>query len=358
MTNTNTESPQQPQPELEPPRPEPAHADPRNAAPGKPWQMWVTIGSAAVPSILSLAWTVYTIQDIVGGLLGLAVGLIVDALIVATVVIAWANPSIRTVASAIGWVGAVGAAFLLAHHHWGAEEAAFAAGPIISKLLWTLALVALTAREKAKEADDSSLTLAQRRQLAKLENEALFAEAEAKAKIRRDDAKAKAASDTTIAQIHRETEEKLARMDATETLRARKYESQERLDLLAPARPRLALGSGAYAPDDASSLDGDGMGFGGAMATARATQSPTVRTGSDQEVPGVPGGGAGPQVHPSVLEAEQNRAAVVSAFEVLSKALQRQPHIAEVARAAGVSDRAAGRHLRDAELIPPAATTE
>jgi len=314
--------------------------------PGKPWQMWVTIGAATVPSILSLAWTVYTIHEIVGGLLGVAIGLIVDALIIATVVIAWVNPSIRTGASVIGWVGALGAAVLLAHHHWGAEEAAFAVGPIISKLLWTLALVALTAREKAKEADDSSLTLAQRKTLAQLENEATFAELEAAAKIRRDNAKAKAASDAKIAQTHREMEEKLARLDATETLRTRKYESEERLELLSPPRPRLALGSGSYAPDDARDITGS-AGFGGGMAQARAASSPTMGTCSAEQVPTPaqqpPKGGA----RTSAEEGERNRALVRETLDRMFQETGKVPSMTKLAEEVGMNRRTVIRHLQE-----------
>ncbi|PWV44557.1 hypothetical protein [Nocardiopsis sp. L17-MgMaSL7] len=162
--------------------------------------------------------------------------------------------------------------------------------------------------------------------------------------------------------IQNKTEEELAALEANARLFKRRQEVEVEMALTRPYA--LTSGTTPRVPDDASALQpggggtpgswvASGAGFGGAMAhagTAPAHVGGHVR-GSDQQMPQVPGQVPGAVVHHSSAEAEVNRARVAEVFEVLHQATGEAPSIAAVARGAGVSDRAAGRHLRAAGLI-------
>lgn len=399
-----------PRPEPEPPRPEPAYEDPRNEeaqeveeaqeAPAKVARPeWFTPTrvmalAAAIPSLAALPWAAWAIAHLIPApiIIGLLLGIVFDLALVGTVALALTTPRISTQASQVGWVAAIAAAAAIALHTGLGGAALFAITPLLSKALWQLVIASHRADEEARatttrarraaeeeeakaeaerrrrereaaeeeaKADDDSFTVEQRRRLAELRNTRAFTEAEAEELRKLEETQARVDHEAKLAQIRRQAEENMARMDATANLMVRRAELEERIELASPPRRQtFALGSGSFAPDDASALGGDaGMGFASAMAQARM-QAPTVRTGPDQEVPGVPGKVPTPTVqtreHPSVVEARRNRAACGQAFQELLEELGEVPSIAAVATAAGVSDRAAGRHLRALGLIPPA----
>ncbi|MEE2040913.1 hypothetical protein Q8791_27200 [Nocardiopsis sp. CT-R113] len=358
-------------PDLDQARTEPAHEDPRNEPPNQSGSaLWL------IPAIMTLASAVFTLwsvwdlaahasDDLVVHAAGLAAGVVVEGGWVWMLIMAHRQAATGHVSqwnTVVGWgLAGVTAAILAAHGwqmgNWGVGMLAVL--PLIAKAAWhgltssRAAAARKAAIHAAQEAaaDDSSLTLAQRHKLAALENEATFAELEAAATIRRDDAKAKAESDAKIAQTKRQVEERLAEMDATEALRVRKAEMEERLELLAPPRRQaLALGSGAYAPDDASELDdtgrGFGAGFGSAMAAqARTAQTPTLRTGPTEQVPTpaqeLPKGGA----RTSAEEGERNAELVWVTRDRLIEETGKAPSTNALSVATGLDRRTVKRHL-------------
>lgn len=238
-------------------KPEPVPASvPASRGPVAAWP-WLTptrimIAAAAGPSVLSLIWLATTVMEIFASpngdptLGGLATGVFADALIVSTVAIGWFMPSVRSQASAGGWIGAVAASGLLAYHYWGSEQVFFAAVPLAAKFLWHLALNARTALEqewarraveKAKAAkaeadriaqakaasekaavveagaDDATLTVDQRRTIADLKREAAFAKAKADAEAERDRARIEAENTVDMATDRAEADRLKARYE-------------------------------------------------------------------------------------------------------------------------------------------------
>lgn len=218
------------------PEPEPvAVVDPPEGPVGR-WA-WltptrITIGFAAIPSLISLIWLVTSVAEIISGpegemtAGGIATGVFFDVLVVGTLVFGWFFPSVRQLASIGGWIGAGAASALLTYHYWGTEAVAFAVVPLFAKFLWQLALQAKTAAEKVKadralgeaqraqdeqkkaaeeaSADDSSLTVKQRKIIAAELNGAEFDEALAAARARR--ARAEIEADNTVRMARDEAE--------------------------------------------------------------------------------------------------------------------------------------------------------
>lgn len=307
-----------------------------------------------------------------------------------------------------GWVLAIGAAGILTAH--GVQSGAWVMAllgvlPLMAKTAWhgLTHIRALEVQEQMRVADldreqaerdeaereqEATRTRAQRaereralstdptdedeREIAQLRRQANVARlraeaekdlttAEAEADRLRQEAEAEAerirrASESLMRReaIQNKTEEELAVLEANARLFKRRQEVEVELELTRPYA--LSSGTGTRVPDDASMLQGggpgtpgsfvaSGAGFGGAMV---ATGAASARMGgSDQQMPQVPGA----VVHHSSAEAEANRQRVAEVFEVLERSTGEVPSIAAVARGAGVSDRAAGRHLRAAGLI-------
>ncbi|GLU46300.1 hypothetical protein [Nocardiopsis ansamitocini] len=233
-----------------PPKP-PAAEPPTAPAPEPPalaavdgWS-WLTptrvvVGAAALPSLLSLVWLASTVAQITGGPSGWAAGVFADVVIVSTVAIAWFAPDVRRMAGIGGWAAAIAASALLGWHHWGTEAVAFSLLPVGSKFLWHVALMARTAWEARRDqdvrarveaerqereaevarakahaqeqrlaaeagaarqaaeagADDCSLTVEQRREIADLKRAAAFARAKAEAEA--EEATAKIHAEKTV----------------------------------------------------------------------------------------------------------------------------------------------------------------
>ncbi|XKK40243.1 hypothetical protein HFP72_05970 [Nocardiopsis sp. ARC36] len=249
--------------------------------------------------------------------------------------------------SVAGWALAALAAGIISVHALVEDPVllALAVLPLGAKTAWhfrTRDRAGQTLREQALSTaptDEEEQTLAERaRQLEVRRRERELDRAEADA----DHA-------DRIAVIERQGREQLAKARAHFTVAREVQDYDREIGYRQAPAARIALGAGTYVPDDASSLTAQ-AGFGSAMAAqARNGQGP--RTPADLEVPGVPGAGAGVQVHSSAEEGERNRAAVAVAFAQLLRDTRELPSIAAVARATDISDRAAGRHLRALGLI-------
>lgn len=358
--------------------------------------------AATIPSLLSLAWTAWSVADMIPAPapIAIAAGIALDVMLVAAVAIAWMAPTIARGAQIASWVIAGVAAAAIALHSWHLSPALvlMAAVPLIAKALWGLALSAKTAQEveaarveaeeaKATEAKrveaerkaarlSTGLTPEQEEELAQIRRQAAYARAKAAAESELTTAEADADRERQQAEaeserirrqaesqlrqeaVNNKTEEELAVLEANARLVKRRQEVEVELELTRPYA--LPSGTGTRVPDDASMLQGggpgtpgsfvaSGAGFGGAMVATGAASA--HMGGSDQQMPQVPGQVPGAVVHHSSAEAEVNRARVAQVFKVLEQATGEAPSIAAVARGAGVSDRAAGRHLRAAGLI-------
>lgn len=347
----------------------------------------VMLALATILTLASAAWTVWSVYDLIGHVaasvpMGAALAPAIGAEVVwlAMAAVEWQRiHRTGTVPPGLviaGWVMAGVTALILAVHAFVLALAllVLAPLPIGSKLMlhWALADVADAVRAQAEaqrraeveeaereqaeaEADNDSLTVEERRLLAERRRALKLRQELAKL----DQAEAEQKHAERVAQIERDGTEELA-LARTHYTVAREIQRHDREVGYRQASVPLALGSGSYIPDDASALNtptAGGAGFGAGMAQTRM-QAPTVRTGSDQKMPGVPGKVPTPSVeateHPSVVEARRNRAACELAFQELLEERCEVPSIAAVAGAAGVSERAAGRHLRALGLIPPA----
>ncbi|KOX11843.1 hypothetical protein ADL05_23070 [Nocardiopsis sp. NRRL B-16309] len=236
------------------PAPEPEHVQEESTALAEPvtgpiaqptadWS-WITptrvaVAAAIVPSALSLVWVASTVAEITGGASGLVAGIFADVLIVSTVAVGWFNADVRRQASLGGWVASIAAGLLLGWHHWGTEEVAFALVPVGAKFLWHVALTARTAWERRRDqaarsraeaerqareatetreaaeagADDCSLTVEQRRQIADLKRAAAFARAKADAEAEESKAKIHAEQTVDMATDQAEAERLKARYE-------------------------------------------------------------------------------------------------------------------------------------------------
>lgn len=362
--------------EAEQVRPVPAPAPsavPASNGPVAAWP-WLTptrimVAAAAVPSVLSLVWLATTVAEITAGpegeitAAGLATGVFADVLIVSTVLVGWFMPSVRSQASVGGWVAAGAAALLLGWHYWGSEQLFFAAVPLAAKFLWHLALrartvaeaeLALRAAERAKAekeeadraaqeeaavelaaaaeagADDSSLTVVQRREIADLKREAAFAKAKADAEAERERARIEAENTVDMATDRAEAERLKARYALAAEVGGRLP-----LQVLAQFLPELPgvttevsevhrdRSQITAAPAANGAAEAVPAGFGAALTEAR-----TARGGigadlggrtipQDSSAPGGIGGTRGAQAHHEARRAAgaQTRQLVLEAIE-------------------------------------------
>jgi len=314
----------------------------------------LTVTIATTTTLASVAFTTWSVADLAvrGGAplwVAITVGLAVEMLWLMLLATEWGQ-AVRTgrPATALkvaGWVLAGLAAGIIAVHALIDDPVllALAVLPIGAKTAWhfrTRDRAEQTLREQDLSTDPTD------------EEEKTLAERARQLEVRRrerelDRTEAEADHADRVAVIERQGREQLARARAHFTV-AREVQQQDReIGYQQTPATRIALGSGTYAPDDASSLTT--AGFGSAMA-AQARTAQDVRTPADLEVPGVPGEGAGVSVHHSTVEAETNRRNVVVAYGRLLVRTGEEPSIAAVAAEAKISERAAGRHLRGAGL--------
>lgn len=260
--------------------------------------------AAAIPSVLSLAWTAWSIADMIPAPwpVALAAGVALDVALVAAVALAWMAPSITRGAQVASWFIAALAAAAIGVHSFEITPALtlLAAVPLVAKALWHLALVAKGQAEAARrtaeqaqqaKADRLSVELTEDEQaaIADLERQAAFTEKKAAAQRKLDAAHSEAEHAAKLADIEREAAEQMKRDEATAKIHVRRHELAQQIDLAAPvtapARQQLPR-----VPDDASSLTPRGgaeAGFGAAFA---ATPAPAPATGATAADLGVPQG--------------------------------------------------------------------
>lgn len=325
--------------------------------------------AATIPSLLSLAWTAWSVADMIPAPapIAIAAGIALDVMLVAAVAIAWMAPTIARGAQIASWVIAGVAAAAIALHSWHLSPALvlMAAVPLIAKALWGLALSAKTAQEveaarveaeeaKAAEAKrveaerkaarlSTGLTEDQEAELAELERKRAYVESKSEKELALAEARARVAQEEKLAEIRRGAETQMATDEARAKIHVRRAELADQIRLAAPVYTVTEIGPGQV-PDDVSGITGPGPEGSGAVAGFGFPQSPP-RPGqggahpAEQHMPSVPTPGGG-----GLSEAERNRRAVLSAFEQLSTG-GTVPTISAVAEAAGVSRRTVNRHL-------------
>jgi hypothetical protein len=325
--------------------------------------------AASIPSALSLAWTAWSVADMIPAPwpVAIAAGIALDVALVAAVAIAWVAPAIARGAQVASWLIAGVAAAAIAIHSWSLSPALalMAAVPLIAKALWHLALSAKAAGEaaaaeaaaRAAEQDakeraeaerkerrlSSELTEDEQAELAELERQRAYTEAKAARELALAEAEAKAEQERRLAEIRRRAETQMATDEATAQIHVRRAELAQQIRLAAPVYSVAEIPAGPRVPDDPSGLDDlppgtapapmAGFGFAQTGAPARGSHP------ADQHVPRVPTPEA-----TALSEGERNRRAVLAAFERLA-ASGGTPSVSAVAEAAGVSRRTVNRHL-------------
>ena len=238
--------------------------------------------AATIPSVLSLAWTAWSVADMIPAPLpvALAAGIALDVALVAAVAIAWVSPAIARPAQVASWAIAAVAAAAIAIHSWGISPALalMAAVPLISKALWHLALSAKAAGDaqaaKAEaraaeqeaaaraEADRKAARLStelsedEKAELADLERQAAYVKAKADKQVALAEAEAEAAQRLRLAEIERDAEMQMATDEATARIYVRRAELAHRIRLAEPVYTATEIGAGTRIPDDPSGLDG------------------------------------------------------------------------------------------------------
>ena len=283
--------------------------------------------TAAIPSVLSLAWTAWSIADMVPAPwpIAVAAGIALDVALVAAVALAWLAPAAARPAQAASWAIAALAAAAIGVHSWQItpELALLAAVPLVAKGLWHLALVAKTAadaaaqdaetaRRKAEQAQEqkqrrlsTDLTEDEEAQVADLKRRAAFTKEQAEAQRELDAATSEAQHRAKLAQIQRQAEEQMAADEATAQIHVRRHELAQQIDLAAPVAAAAQHQQLPAVPDDASSLappqDGQ-AGFGAGLSQARTNGGQIGRQGGgiapdlqERTSAAVAGGGIGRQ---------------------------------------------------------------
>ncbi|MGW8528969.1 hypothetical protein [Nocardiopsis sp. NPDC055824] len=311
----------------------------------------LTVTIATATTLASVAFTTWSVADLAtrGGVplpVAVTVGLAVELLWLMLLATEWGQ-AVRTgrpakALSVAGWVLAALAAGIISVHALVEDPVLLALTvlPLGAKTAWhfrTRDRAGQTLREQALSTaptDTEEQTLAERaRQL------------EVRRRQRElDRAEADADHADRIAVIERQGREQLAKARAHFTVAREVQDYDREIGYRQAPAARIALGSGTYVPDDASSLTT--AGFGSAMAAqARNGQTPTLGTPVDQQVPTptqtLLKGGA--QV--SAAEAETNRTLVWNTRDQLIEETGKAPSINALASATGLSRRTVARHL-------------
>lgn len=323
--------------------------------------------AASIPSLLSLAWTAWSVADMVPAPAPIAVtaGIALDIMLVAAVAIAWTSPAAARPAQTVSWIIAGLAASAIAVHSFAITPALvlLAPLPLVAKALWGLALSAKTAQEaEAAEVEaerarvqkeqrleterkaarlSTGLTEDQEAELAALERETTYVESKSERELALAAARAKVAQEERLAEIRRGAETQMATDEARAQIHVKRAELADQIRLASPVYTVTEIGSGPQVPNDVSGITGP-EGPTGAVAGFGFSQSPP-RPGqggahpAEQGAPMVPTPG-------TVSEAERNRRAVLAAYKQLSTG-GTTPTISAVAEAAGVSRRTVNRNL-------------
>ena len=264
----------------------PAAAPPSPTA--SPHSAKATIAIAAVPSAASLVWTAWSLMDMLPTPwpVGLAVGVVLDVILVGSVALAWINPDSARGAKKFGWFVASVAAVLVGWHAYQMMPVLAILGivPLLAKGLWGVALnarLAHAARE-AKEAEAKRLAEEEaasreeelstdpdhdkKKLVAEKLREAAHELELAEAEVKLANARAEREHKLKLAAIRRAgTEAREVEREDAETIK-------ERMVLLREIRAGqgIALGSGET-PSDMPSLAGSPsaslMGFGAVMGS-------------------------------------------------------------------------------------------
>lgn len=254
------------------------------AAPASPRSAKATIAIAAVPSAASLVWTAWSLMDMLPTPwpVGLAVGVVLDVVLVSSVALAWINPSGAVGAKRFGWFVAGVAAVLVGWHAYEMMPVLAILGiiPMLAKGLWGLALnarltdAASEAARIAKEAEDAAReaelstdpTHEEQKLVAEMRRKAAHERELAEAEVELSDAQAERDHKLKLAAIRRAADEtrEMERQDA-EVIKQRVALLRE-----IKAGQGIALGSGEASgdmPSLAASPSASLMGFGAVMGS-------------------------------------------------------------------------------------------
>ena len=236
--------------------------------------------AATIPSTLSLAWTAWSVADMIPAPwpVALAAGIALDIMLVAAIAIAWTSPAAARSAQAVSWVIAALATAAIAVHSWQITPALvlLAPLPLVAKALWGLALsakgaqdeAARTAAEEQQRTEEqqraeaerkaarlsTDLTEEQQAELAELDRRRAYVESRSSRELALAEAEAQAAQQERLAQIRRDAEQQMATDEATAQIHVRRAELAQKIQLAAPVHTATQIGTGPQVPDDASGI--------------------------------------------------------------------------------------------------------
>lgn len=272
--------------------------------------------AATIPSTLSLAWTAWSVADMIPAPwpVALAAGIALDIMLVAAIAIAWTSPAAARSAQAVSWVIAALATAAIAVHSWHITPALvlLAPLPLVAKALWGLALsakgaqdeAARTAAEEQRRTEEqqraeaerkaarlsTDLTEEQQAELAELDRQAAYVQAKSERQRVLEQAQARAEQEERLDQIRRDAEQQMATDEATAQIHVRRAELAQKIRLASPVHAVTGIGAGPQVPDDASGITDTNLhgpttsvaGFGAVFANqGGAPPAPPV----DQQVP-------------------------------------------------------------------------
>jgi len=341
-------------------------------APRPPLSETLSAAVAVGTTAASIAFTTWAVADLATGAaegaapvaIAVGAGLAVEGVWLFLLATEWGQ-AVRTgrpskALSVAGWVLAVVASAVIVVHGLVTDPvmAILAVLPVGAKAAWFFRTRDRAAQTLDRLAEEEA-TAARTRKLSTAptdEEEEALAARERQLEVRRrqrelDRREADADSADRIAEIERQGREELAETRAHFTVAREIQRNDREIGYRQGAgAARIALGSGAYAPDDASELDdtgrGFGAGFGSAMAAqARTAQTPTLRTSPEEQVPTPvhlpPRGGA--QV--SAAEAAARRELVWATRDQLLEETGEEPTYSALARKLSLSRQTIKRHL-------------
>lgn len=275
--------------------------------------------AATIPSLLSLAWTAWSVADMIPAPapIAIAAGIALDIMLVAAVAIAWTSPAAARSAQAVSWVIAALAATAIGVHSWEITPALvlLAPLPLVAKALWGLALkakgaqdeAARTAAEEQQRTEEqqraeaerlsTDLTEEQQAELAELDRRRAYVESRSSRELALAEAEAQAAQQERLAQIRRDAEQQMATDEATAQIHVRRAELAQKIQLAAPVHAPVhtatQIGTGPQVPDDASGITDTNLhgpttsvaGFGAVFANQANQGGAPPAPSADQQVP-------------------------------------------------------------------------
>lgn len=251
-----------------------------------PWLMKALVGIASVPTLLALPLAAWSVAEVlpVPDVVALPIGVLFDAAMVASVLIALLAPRFARPATLVGWVAAFLAAAAIVAHAGLSVAALFAAAPLVSKLLWGMVVQIRTEQAQARQREaarlqkeaarkaelSTELTHEEQRQVADKKRKAKFKQEMAAAELELELAESEAEHKKALAKIKRLGEQQRAEDKEEADVYEQRIRLERHLRTIHGQAPRFALEPGVAeaevvaeaAPAGITNRVGSSVGFG------------------------------------------------------------------------------------------------